>query len=78
VLWSIPGVEKVERNGQRVKITGKHTDQIIRQLILLNLEIFDIEIRRGSLEEAFTSLTHSDGILEKEGELNHESVYSAM
>jgi ABC-2 type transport system ATP-binding protein len=78
VLWSIPGVEKVERNGLRVKITGKHTDQILRNLILLNLDISDIEIRRGSLEEAFTSLTHSDGIFEKEGELNHESVYSAM
>ncbi|WP_274648708.1 ABC transporter ATP-binding protein [Paenibacillus humicola] len=58
-LHSVPGVRDVEWNGRRVKLYSGDTDRLIAELIGRRVEMKDIEIQSGGLEEAFQSLVGS-------------------
>lgn len=47
-------------HGRKVKLTSSDTDQLIRRLILHNLDIHDIEVSAGGLEDAFQTLIQED------------------
>jgi len=55
-LLALPGVSGIEWNGSRVSLSGKDTDQIIIALVERRVEMKDIEIVSGGLEEAFQTL----------------------
>lgn len=55
-LRAIPGIRDIEWNGRRVKLYGADTDRLIGELIGRRLDMTDIEIQSGGLEEAFQSL----------------------
>jgi ABC-2 type transport system ATP-binding protein len=58
-LRSIPGVADIEWNGRRVKLFSGDTDRLISTLIERRIDMKDIEIQSGGLEEAFQSLVGS-------------------
>lgn len=55
-LRNISGIVDIEWNGRRVKLYSNDTDQLIAELVRAELEMKDIEIMSGGLEEAFRSL----------------------
>ncbi|MWC28418.1 ABC transporter ATP-binding protein [Paenibacillus sp. MMS18-CY102] len=55
-LRNISGIVDIEWNGRRVKLYSNDTDRLITDLIRADLEMTDIEIVSGGLEEAFRSL----------------------
>ena len=55
-LRALPGVEKVEWNGHRAKLHSADTDRLIRLLIERKVDMRDIEIQSGGLEDAFQAL----------------------
>ncbi|PWW05598.1 ABC-2 type transport system ATP-binding protein [Paenibacillus cellulosilyticus] len=58
-LYEIPGVTDAEWNGRRVRLYSNDTDRLIAELITRGVEMKDIEIQSGGLEEAFRSLVSS-------------------
>ncbi|TXK84069.1 ABC transporter ATP-binding protein [Paenibacillus sp. N3.4] len=56
MLADIPMIANVTWSGRRVKITSPDTDQVIMALIQKGLDIKDIEIHTGGLEDAFQFL----------------------
>jgi ABC-2 type transport system ATP-binding protein len=58
-LLALPGVIDVEWNGRRVKLQSRDTDQLIVTLIEQRIDMKDIEIQSGGLEDAFQAIVHS-------------------
>ncbi|ACS99395.1 ABC transporter ATP-binding protein [Paenibacillus sp. JDR-2] len=58
-LQALPGVIDVEWNGRRVKLHSRDTDRLIITLIEQRIEMKDIEIQSGGLEDAFQAIVHS-------------------
>lgn len=58
-LQSIPMISEVTWSGRKVKITSPDTDQVIIALIQRQLDIKDIEIHTGGLEDAFQFLVQA-------------------
>ncbi|MGX7825870.1 ABC transporter ATP-binding protein [Actinokineospora sp. 24-640] len=54
---SLPGVEGVERDGDRTHLITHDPDQLVRDLVGSGVAFSDLEIRAGSLEDAFLALT---------------------
>jgi len=54
---SIPGVERVERQGSRVRLYSLNTDQVLLDLVNTGIQLRNIEVRHATLEEAFRKLT---------------------
>lgn len=59
-LEGLPGIVDTVWSGRKVKLTSTDTDQLIRTLIQHNLDIRDIEISAGGLEDAFQTLIQGD------------------
>jgi len=55
-LRAIPGVTGLSRSGRRVKLTSDDTDRLIAELINRRIDMRDIEIGGGGLEDAFQAL----------------------
>jgi ABC-2 type transport system ATP-binding protein len=55
-MLSMPGVSDVEWSGRRVKLFSSDTDRLIGTLIEKRVDIRDIEIQSGGLEDAFQAL----------------------
>jgi ABC-2 type transport system ATP-binding protein len=58
-LLALPGVMDVEWNGRRVKLQSRDTDRLIITLIEQRIDMKDIEIQSGGLEDAFQAIVHS-------------------
>ncbi|TCM95685.1 ABC-2 type transport system ATP-binding protein [Paenibacillus sp. BK033] len=58
-LQALPGVIDAEWNGRRVKLHSRDTDRLIVTLIEQRIEMKDIEIQSGGLEDAFQAIVHS-------------------
>lgn len=58
-LRSLPGVADQEWNGRRVKLFSGDTDRLIRTLVERGVDMRDIEIQSGGLEDAFQALVQS-------------------
>jgi ABC-2 type transport system ATP-binding protein len=58
-LLSIPGIVDIEWSGRRVKLNSGDTDNLIVALIEKRIEMGDIEIQSGGLEEAFQALVQN-------------------
>lgn len=56
----LPGVEKAECSGQRVRLHAHQTDELLFTLMQSNWGITDIDVQSASLEEAFRSLTDTN------------------
>ncbi|WP_282937788.1 ABC transporter ATP-binding protein [Paenibacillus sp. RC67] len=56
MIWSLPGVTDAVWNGRRVKLWSGDTDRLIYAIIQNGLDVKDIEIQSGGLEEAFQTL----------------------
>jgi ABC-2 type transport system ATP-binding protein len=56
LLLAIPGVVDVEWSGRRVKLHSNDTDTLIAVLIEKRIDMRDIEIQSGGLEDAFQTL----------------------
>ncbi|WP_238392711.1 ABC transporter ATP-binding protein [Paenibacillus antri] len=60
--WSsLPGVERVERQGGRVRLYASDTDAVLLALVRGGRGERNIEVREPSLEEAFRALTAKGG-----------------
>lgn len=55
-LQSVPGVASMEWSGRRVKLASSDTDRLIVALIEKKIDMRDIEIQSGGLEDAFQAL----------------------
>lgn len=60
IALALPGVRKIEWTGRRVKLISRDTDRLIYALVRSELDIRDIEIQSGGLEEAFQRLIQGD------------------
>ena len=58
-LRTVPGILDIEWNGRRVKLYSGDTDKLIIALVERRVDMKDIEIQSGGLEEAFQSLVGS-------------------
>jgi ABC-2 type transport system ATP-binding protein len=58
-LLAIPGVVDVEWSGRRVKLYSNDTDTLIAVLIEKRINMRDIEIQSGGLEDAFQALVQN-------------------
>ncbi|MGD0646064.1 MAG: ABC transporter ATP-binding protein [Candidatus Bathyarchaeia archaeon] len=62
VLTSLPGVTSVERRGSRVIVAGSGdlTTRVLYGLLKLGMNASDVQVKSGSLEDAFVKLTQTD------------------
>ncbi|MCI3927101.1 ABC transporter ATP-binding protein [Paenibacillus sp. TRM 82003] len=58
-FWSeaFPGVERVEREGGRIRLYAEDTDALLQALIRSAWNIRDIQVREATLEDAFRQMT---------------------
>jgi ABC-2 type transport system ATP-binding protein len=56
-LSSLPGVSSAERHGESIALRCANSDPALRALLERYPDARDIEVRGGSLEEAFVELT---------------------
>ncbi|MCR8844946.1 ABC transporter ATP-binding protein [Paenibacillus sp. SC116] len=59
---TLPGVEKVECNGDRIRLQAKQTDELLFTLMQSKWGVTDIEVQSASLEDTFRSLTTSQAM----------------
>ncbi|MFD0711950.1 ABC transporter ATP-binding protein [Paenibacillus sp. GCM10027626] len=55
-LQGMTGISRIEWNGQRIKLFSSDTDRLICELIQQRIQMKEIEIAAGGLEEAFQTL----------------------
>jgi ABC-2 type transport system ATP-binding protein len=60
VLGALPGVVSADRHGDAVLLSCSDADTALRALLCAFPAARDIEVRGGSLEEAFLELTADD------------------
>jgi ABC-2 type transport system ATP-binding protein len=56
-LRALPGVADVERSGAAVAITATHAESVVRQMLLRDEALSNLEITSPALEDAFLELT---------------------
>ncbi|OPA74090.1 ABC transporter ATP-binding protein [Paenibacillus selenitireducens] len=56
----LPGVEKAECYGDRIRLHAHETDQLLFTLMQSNWGVTDIDVQSASLEDAFRSLTDTN------------------
>jgi ABC-2 type transport system ATP-binding protein len=56
-LPPLPGVVSVEQDGERTHLVTGDADQLLRDLVISGAPFADVEVRAGSLEDAFLALT---------------------
>jgi ABC-2 type transport system ATP-binding protein len=56
-LPPLPGVVSVEQDGDRTHLVTSDADQLLRDLVASGAPFADVEVRAGSLEDAFLALT---------------------
>lgn len=59
-LSTIVGVTDVQWSGRRVRLQARDSDRVLRSLLDKYVDIHDIEVSNGGLEDAFISLTNAD------------------
>jgi ABC-2 type transport system ATP-binding protein len=52
-----PQVRSVSREGERIEIVTDHAESVVRQLLLEDAHLSELEIRRAGLAEAFVEIT---------------------
>lgn len=60
VLPELPGVEHVERDGDRWTLYTADADELVRALVRSGAAFADLGVARASLEDAFLTLTAAD------------------
>lgn len=60
-LRRLPSVLRVERSGHQIQIQSEHTDVLLRTLFEEKLDIKNIEVKHGGLDEVFRSLIEDEG-----------------
>ncbi|TVX88411.1 ABC transporter ATP-binding protein [Paenibacillus agilis] len=62
-VWlTLPGVEKAECNGERIRLHAQQTDELLFTLMQSKWGVTDIEVQSASLEDTFRSLTASQTV----------------
>lgn len=56
LLLALPELSDMEWSGRRVKLLSRNTDRLIKELIEKQVDMRDIEIQSGGLEDAFQAL----------------------
>ena len=56
LLRAMPGVSDIKWSGRRVEMFGPDTDRLLTELIDKRIDMKDIEVRSGGLEDAFQTL----------------------
>lgn len=60
MLRELPYVISVTRSGNRVSLETENTDAVIRAIVESGLEVYDIGVERGSLEDVFEKLVEEE------------------
>ncbi|GMA57937.1 ABC transporter ATP-binding protein [Alicyclobacillus sacchari] len=60
MIAGLPHVNEVRWSGRHVRITTDSPDDVLRAVILANLDVSGFEVSQGQLEDAFVSLTARD------------------
>lgn len=55
-LMELPGITNIEWSGRRVKLSSGDTDALIKLLVERRIDMREIEIQSGGLEDAFQAL----------------------
>ncbi len=58
---SWPAIESAERQGQRLQVTTRDAEVVVRQLLAADPGLKELEVRRAGLAEAFNELTQEVG-----------------
>lgn len=56
-LRALPGQPEIEWSGRKVRIRTKQSDELLRVLFASQIDLHDIEVTAGGLEDAFVALT---------------------
>lgn len=56
----LPAVDDIQWSGRHVRLTTRHPDDVLRAIVLRNLDVSQFEVSQGHLEDAFLSLTETD------------------
>jgi ABC-2 type transport system ATP-binding protein len=59
-LQTLPGVEDIEWSGRHVRLRTKQSDQLLFAIVRGGLDVRDIEVKSGGLEDVFSVLTESN------------------
>lgn len=59
LLGALPGVERVSGNGVSVTLASSCPEQTLRELLALDSNLSNLEVRAPALEEAFLALTNT-------------------
>ena len=59
-MSSLPGVAQAQRIGAATSILTSEAESVVRQLLLLDEHLTDLEVTGAGLEEAFLALTGND------------------
>lgn len=62
-LMSIPNVADMQQKDGRIYLLTEHPDEVLKELFKKELELRDIEIERGRLEDAFEQLTDKQEVI---------------
>jgi ABC-2 type transport system ATP-binding protein len=58
LIGALPGVERVSGDGASVTLASSHPEQTLRELLALDSNLSNLEVRPPALEEAFLALTN--------------------
>ena len=56
-LWEIPGVVEVEQTGKHTSVTAGNAEAVLREMLLRDAELSDLQVIAPGLEDAFLALT---------------------
>jgi ABC-2 type transport system ATP-binding protein len=62
ILTALPGVTSVEQRGSRVIVAGSGdlTTRVLYALLNMGVNVSDVQVKSGNLEDAFVKLTQTD------------------
>lgn len=56
-LQGLPGVLEVEWSGRHVRLRTNRSDELLFAIVRMGLDVHDIEVKSGGLEDVFSALT---------------------
>ncbi|KEO81880.1 ABC transporter ATP-binding protein [Tumebacillus flagellatus] len=59
LLQQLPGVDRIERSGRQVRLQVSDSDAALFAIVRNGLDVQDIEVKGGGLEDVFRSLTET-------------------
>ncbi|WP_304457897.1 ABC transporter ATP-binding protein [Alicyclobacillus sendaiensis] len=68
-IEQLPHVKRVRFSGRHVRIETDHPDDVLRAIILRDLDASSFEVSQGALEDAFVALTELEDRVEDRGAL---------